>query len=130
MIVFLIFCRSVQKPRTMHGWQGKEEGQEGEELDERSFKVGLCPTSDMYVFVNTFNLKEMFSVELFYCFTVVLQCLNVVLQRFTIVLLCGFTGVLLSVGFRVLIGGITPMKEKKLFSYGSVQTSKSHIYHI
>ena len=45
-------------------------------MDERSFKVGLCPTSDMYVFVNTFNLKEMFSVELLYCFTVVLLCLG------------------------------------------------------
>ena len=74
---------------------------------DRSFKLGLCPTSDIYVFVNTFNLKEMFSVEIFYCFTVVLQCLTVVLQRFTVVSLCGFTGVLLSVGFRVLIGGIT-----------------------
>ena len=40
------------------GWQGKEdnavgkeEGQEGEEFKESSLKVGLCPTSHIYVCV-------------------------------------------------------------------------------
>ena len=80
MIVFFISLQvNAEAKDNVVGWQGKEEnavgkeeGQEGEELDERSLKVGLCPTSDIYVFVNTFNLKEMFSGELFYCFTVVL----------------------------------------------------------
>ena len=33
---------------------------------DRSFKVGLCPTSNISVFVNTFHLEEMFSFEWFY----------------------------------------------------------------
>ena len=49
------------------GWQGKEEGQEGEEFEESSLKVGLRPTSHIYVFVNTFNLKDMLSFQLPYC---------------------------------------------------------------
>ena len=84
MIVFFISLQvSAEAKDNAVGWQGKEdnavgkeEGQEGEELDERSLKVGLCPTSHMYVFVNTFNLKEMFSIEFLYYFTVVLLCLG------------------------------------------------------
>ena len=86
MVVFFISLQvSAEAKDNAVGWQGKEEGQEGEELDERSLKVGLCPTNHMYVFVNTFNLKEMFSVELLYCFTVVLLCFTVVLLCFTVV---------------------------------------------